>query len=179
MPFFSDWKKKKIVVSNYFYPLALIRRNSALKWRPILEHWLLSLKLKWIIINWRTDRFNGEAAVTWVQSGDSTIVWIFIIFPHSAKFSHQSVRVNYFLSCLTLCDWYARLTWLLIKVVSKAITTFDILGMLCLLSSVIHNIPPQSSHTQDCSLQKHSLDCVAYTCHHPWGLYSWQLLINQ
>ena len=82
-------------------------------------------------------------------------------------------------SRLTLCDWSAGLTWLLIKVAGKAITTSDILGMLCLLSSVFHNIQLQSSHRQEWSLHQHKLDCVAYTFHHPQGLYSWQLLINQ
>lgn len=80
-------------------------------------------------------------------------------FFHLTKFSHQSIRVNYFLSCLTLCDWCARLTWLLIKVAGKVIITSDILSMLCLLSSVFHNIPLQSSHRQEWSLHKHIRFC--------------------
>ncbi|KAI4825469.1 hypothetical protein KUCAC02_021149 [Chaenocephalus aceratus] len=39
--------------------------------------------------------------------------------------------------------------------------------MLCLLSKVFHNVRLQSSYGQEWSLHKHTLDCVAYTCHHP------------
>lgn len=142
MLFFSDWKKKKIMVSTYIYPLALLSRNSTLRWRPIPEHWLLST-WKWITINLRTDGFHGEAAVTWFQpvltrlSYDSSLL-------HPSNFSHQSIRAHHCLSCLTVCNWYTRLTQLLIKVAGKAGTTSDILGMLCLLSSVFHNIPLQT-----------------------------------
>lgn len=157
------WKRRK----SWFpvtIPFGPQTANSTLKGRSITGCWLLSVMLKWITINWRTDGFYGEAAVTWVHL--LTQLLNEASFLHSAKFRHQS-GVNYCLSRLTLCDWYARLTWLLIKVAGKAITTSDILGMLCLLSSVFHGIRLQSSHRQEWSLHKHKLDCVAYMFHHP------------
>lgn len=63
-----------------------------------------------------------------------------------------SLRVNYCLLFDSL--WLIFKTWLLIKVAGKAITTFDILGMLCLFSPVFHNIRLQSSHRQEWSLHK-------------------------
>lgn len=48
-----------------------LSRNSILKWRPIPEHWLHSVTLKWITINRTTDGF------LWRSSCDlSSVCWV-------------------------------------------------------------------------------------------------------
>ncbi len=149
------------MVSSYFYPLDLV--NFEMK----TYHWILAA-----FNDIKMDNYQLED--WWVSRRSScdlsSVCWL--DYCMNLHFSMQqslviSHRVNYCLSCLTLCDWYARLSWLLIKAADKAIITFDILGMLRLLSSVFHNIRLQSSHWQEWSLHKHKLDCVAYTFHHP------------
>lgn len=129
---FSNWQKRKIVVYGYFWSLALVSRNSALKMKTY--PWTLAA------FNDIMDNYQLEDWwIWWKSSCDlSSVCWLdccMNLFFSLRKFSHDS-RVNYCLPLLALCDWYARLTWLLIKVAGKTITTFDILGMLSLLFGI-------------------------------------------
>lgn len=68
---FSDLKEVKILVSSHPLPSTPFSRNSISKWRPITEHWLHSVTLKWITINRTTDGF------LWRSSCDlSSVCWV-------------------------------------------------------------------------------------------------------
>lgn len=73
-------------------------------------------------------------------------------FSTLTKFSHQSIRVNYFLSCLTL--WLMCQTYM---VTHKGDTQSH--HHIRFAFSVFHNIPLQSSHRQEWSLHKHIRIC--------------------
>lgn len=102
---FSDLKKVKIMVSSYFDPSTPVSRNSTFKRRPITEHWLHSMTLKWITIGGLMDFKEKQL---WLEFSLLNRLLYKSSFLHSAKFSRQS-RVNYRLSLVWLGDWYARL----------------------------------------------------------------------